>query len=243
MRILPLILVSLLLLACIRPPEVRDVIQENPVEGGDIVPENNSEAGQNESPPTIESPTPEVIATPTPVEAELKQQIEADSYVINIRRGQFEPRNLTIARGSRVTWANRDQIPRQVVLTEANTPILRPGQIYTHLFEDEGAYGFHEQSTPSVWGTIVVLEPIQNHARLIKITPYAYEPQNATIKVGETIRWRNTDVNSRTVSGAGFDSGPISFDETFEHTFKTPGRYPYGDTYHQNLIGTIIVER
>ncbi len=247
MRLLPIIIILILFLACIRPPEIRDTLSQNHVEGGEIIREDTSEEDREppsptELPPTLESPTPEVIVTPTPIEV-LPEQIEADSFVINIRRGQFEPRNLTIARGSKVTWANRDPLPRQVILSETNTPILRPGQIYTHLFEDEGTFGFHEAGSPAVWGRIIVLEPTQNHARLIKITPYAYEPQNVTINVGETIRWRNTDVNSRTVTGAGFDSGPISFDETFEHTFKTVGRYPYGDTYHQNLIGTVIVER
>jgi plastocyanin len=78
----------------------------------------------------------------------------------------------------------------------------------------------------------------------------AYEPNPITIKVGETITWINNDLSIHTVtegnpsinvSANGFDSGLISPEETFQHTFDKVGNIEYHCALHPTMLGKIIV--
>ena len=252
MRYLAIFISLLVLMSCIRPPEITGAsIAVREVEDGSVKQSEDLEADVEESAIGEDKEESaedvyqgiEVILTPTTPVVEAELPTEAGTYTITIRSGAFTPTNLTITSGSTVTWLNKDSGPRQVVSSAVESPLLRTGQSFSYKFEESGAYAYHERDTPRTWGNIVVVEPIEGYARVVKITPYAYEPQNVTIKVGQTVRWKNTDANSHTVSGAGFDSGTVRDREMFEHTFNSPGKYPYGDTYHQNLIGTVIVTK
>ncbi len=245
MRYLALLVGVLVLISCIRPPEITGAALSVPVDGSAVVEtEGNAldESAKTEPTPAELYEGVDVILTPATVEEEALPT-EAGIYTIVIRYGAFTPSNLTVTRGSTITWLNKDAGPRQVVSSVVESPLLRTGQSFSYKFEDSGAYAYHERDTPRTWGNIIVIEPIQDYARVVKITPYAYEPQNVTITVGQTVRWKNIDSNSHTVSGAGFDSGTVRYEEMFEHTFNSPGKYPYGDTYHGNLIGTVIVTK
>ncbi|MFB6273812.1 MAG: plastocyanin/azurin family copper-binding protein [Salinibacter sp.] len=86
-----------------------------------------------------------------------------------------------------------------------------------------------------------------------------FKPDTVRIKVGETVRWKNTSVIVHTVTAdpekatmekslrlpegaAAFHSGRMKPKETFEHTFETPGRYRYFCVPHEAAMrGTIIV--
>jgi len=91
--------------------------------------------------------------------------------------------------------------------------------------------------------------------------PAAFEPGTVTIKIGDTVEWRNvgnevhhatTDpsmaINDADVgSPAGaetFDSGFIKPGATFSHTFKVAGTYRYACAVHETsgMIGTIVVK-
>ncbi|MFB6361266.1 MAG: plastocyanin/azurin family copper-binding protein [Halobacteriales archaeon] len=98
-----------------------------------------------------------------------------------------------------------------------------------------------------------------------------YEPQEITIEVGETVRWRNTNSRAHTVTAygkqipdgapywasGGFDSeqaardafyegfgGALSTDDTYERTFETAGEHHYFCVPHERagMIGVVIVE-
>ena len=89
----------------------------------------------------------------------------------------------------------------------------------------------------------------------------AFEPSDLTIRVGDTVRWRNRSIVEHTVvcdpakakdpaNGAypkgaqPFDSGPFADDATFEHTFTTPGNYRYFCREHEamGMVGKIVVQ-
>jgi plastocyanin len=91
--------------------------------------------------------------------------------------------------------------------------------------------------------------------------PAAFEPGTVTIKVGDTVEWRNvgnevhhatTDpsmaINCADVgSPAGaepFDSGFLKPGATFSHTFKVAGTYRYACAVHETsgMIGKIVVK-
>ena len=91
--------------------------------------------------------------------------------------------------------------------------------------------------------------------------PAAFEPRTVTIKVGETVEWRNVgnEVHHATTdpsmainygdvgSPAGaepFDSGFLKPGATFSHTFKVAGTYRYACAVHETsgMIGKIVVK-
>lgn len=88
-----------------------------------------------------------------------------------------------------------------------------------------------------------------------------YTPDTVRVSVGETVRWENSSIITHTVTadpaeatvdgsvqlpdGADpFDSGTMDPDETFEHTFETPGTYQYFCIPHEGakMYGWVIVE-
>jgi plastocyanin len=91
--------------------------------------------------------------------------------------------------------------------------------------------------------------------------PAAFEPGTVTIKVGETVEWRNVgnevhhattdpsmaincgDVGSPT-GAEPFDSGFLKPGATFSHTFKVAGTYRYACAVHETsgMIGKIVVK-
>jgi plastocyanin len=88
-----------------------------------------------------------------------------------------------------------------------------------------------------------------------------YQPDELTIRQGQTVRWRNTTSIMHTVTadpakasqpdehvalpeGAQtFDSGQMQPGEAFEHTFKVPGRYKYFCIPHEaaGMVGSVEV--
>jgi plastocyanin len=79
----------------------------------------------------------------------------------------------------------------------------------------------------------------------------AYQPTPIKIKVGESISWINNDISIHTVTEGnpstinvsvnGFDSGLISPEETFQHTFDKVGIIEYHCALHPTMLGKVIV--
>jgi plastocyanin len=77
-----------------------------------------------------------------------------------------------------------------------------------------------------------------------------FDPQDVTIKAGETVTWTNDegvahDVDKTSGPGPQFSSGPeggMMEGDTFEHTFDRPGTYEYICRVHApGMAGTIEV--
>lgn len=104
----------------------------------------------------------------------------------------------------------------------------------------------------------------------IGMTAVAFRPATVTVPVGSTVVWKNTSSRSHTVTAyegslpdgaaffatGGYDGetaareawnsegeGIITTNETFEHTFETPGDYRYVCLPHETsaMVGTIKV--
>ena len=105
-----------------------------------------------------------------------------------------------------------------------------------------------------------VLDALDEDRVEVEITGnMVFEPGGVTVKVGETIVWRNRDSKPHTVStdpsafeddvpvqspeGAEpFTSGELLGNERYSRTFDVPGDYIYACTIHPEMIGTITVE-
>jgi len=88
-----------------------------------------------------------------------------------------------------------------------------------------------------------------------------YTPDTVRVQVGETVRWKNDSAVMHTVTadpdeaikdgsvmlpdGAStFNSGNMTPEQTFEHTFEVAGTYRYFCIPHEavGMVGTVIVE-
>lgn len=77
-----------------------------------------------------------------------------------------------------------------------------------------------------------------------------FEPDTLKIGKGTTVKWINDDDAVHTVtsgtpngnrSGTIFDSGYLSSDNTYKHTFKKTGTFKYYDTLDHHMTAKIIV--
>lgn len=81
----------------------------------------------------------------------------------------------------------------------------------------------------------------------------AFMPNPLVIKVGDSVTWQNTDVETHTVTSTStednrqeddkFDSGLIHPGLSFEHRFGNAGHYRYSCLIHPSMNGEIIVNQ
>jgi plastocyanin len=69
------------------------------------------------------------------------------------------------------------------------------------------------------------------------------------VRAGQEVGWTNRDGQTHTVSagtpdlpGGEFESGDMPQGGVWEHTFNTPGLYPYYCRYHPSMRATITVQ-
>lgn len=99
--------------------------------------------------PTLEVREPESRATP----------IVDGHCMVQIRSTGFDPAELSIVVGERVTWVNRDQVAQQVTWAAPvldDSSLLRPGAEFTTLFETVGSYAYFSGPFPQFTGTVIV---------------------------------------------------------------------------------------
>jgi plastocyanin len=86
--------------------------------------------------------------------------------------------------------------------------------------------------------------PTANAGATVKMSSgLRFIPPEVTIKAGQTVEWRNTSIETHTVTGQGFDSGAVKPGQVFSHTFPTAGRYEYICKPHNGMgmRGVVVV--
>jgi plastocyanin len=78
----------------------------------------------------------------------------------------------------------------------------------------------------------------------VKIDNFTFNPQQITVKAGDTVTWINHDDIPHTVTSKTFifRSKAMDTDDKFSFTFATPGSFPYFCSLHPHMTGTIVVE-
>lgn len=72
---------------------------------------------------------------------------------------RFKPAHITIKRGTRVRWINRDSAPHTVTANKAgsfDSGHLRHGQRYSHTFKKAGKKAYHCEIHPFMRGSVLV---------------------------------------------------------------------------------------
>jgi plastocyanin len=76
-----------------------------------------------------------------------------------IKNFQFKPAKITIKRGMRVRWINRDSTAHTATANNGrsfDSGRLRPGERYTHTFKSAGKKPYHCEIHPDMKGRITV---------------------------------------------------------------------------------------
>jgi plastocyanin len=79
---------------------------------------------------------------------------------------------------------------------------------------------------------------------IVNIDNFAFAPATLTVTAGTTVTWKNEDDSPHRIGDKDgtFKSAALDTDDTFTHTFATPGVYPYICTIHPYMVGKIIVK-
>jgi amicyanin len=85
--------------------------------------------------------------------------------------------------------------------------------------------------------------PAQTEGAQVEIRAHGFSTPTVTVKAGTTVTWINHDDDAHTVTSTvnAFRSPGLDTDETFSHTFTTPGTYEYYCTLHPLMTGKVIV--
>jgi plastocyanin len=73
----------------------------------------------------------------------------------------------------------------------------------------------------------------------------SFSPNPVTVRVGQTVSWKNSDslTHTATADGGAFNTGSISPGGTSAPiTMTTAGSYPYRCTPHPTMVGTLVVQ-
>lgn len=95
-----------------------------------------------------------------------------------------------------------------------------------------------------VAAAMAVTSPAQAATVEVKIDNFVFNPQQITVKAGDTVTWVNHDDIPHTVTSKtmAFRSKAMDTDDKFSFTFATPGTFAYFCALHPHMTGTIVVE-
>ena len=80
--------------------------------------------------------------------------------------------------------------------------------------------------------------------RTLEIQHFKFSPPTVTVAPGTTVTWVNHDEETHTVTSAtgSFTSEGLDHEQTFKHTFATPGTYTYFCALHPMMRATVVVQ-
>ncbi len=83
---------------------------------------------------------------------------------VEIKDYKFVPQNITVKKGTAVTWTNRDEVKHNVVAQGANastgpkSELLAKDQSYTYTFDTVGTYNYLCEPHPYMTASVTVTE-------------------------------------------------------------------------------------
>ena len=88
-------------------------------------------------------------------------QSSPQTYNIEINNFKFQTAELTINAGDTIIWTNKESIRHTVTSdsgTELNSDYLSENRVYSHTFNQTGAFDYHCKPHPYMKGKIIVRE-------------------------------------------------------------------------------------
>jgi plastocyanin len=98
------------------------------------------------------------VAGTTPVESKPVEQAASGSIDIQMKSFAFNPKEVTVKAGTKVTWTNMDSAGHDVKAADGSwgSDTLNNGQTYSKVFDKEGTYPYVCTFHSGMAGTIVV---------------------------------------------------------------------------------------
>jgi len=89
-------------------------------------------------------------AEPGKAPAKMSVSVEISDFAMN-------PDNVTVSKGGKVTWTNKDSVVHTVTADngEFDSDQIDPGKTWSHTFDTAGTFGYHCTIHPSMAGTVV----------------------------------------------------------------------------------------
>ncbi|MCL5407224.1 MAG: cupredoxin family copper-binding protein [Patescibacteria group bacterium] len=78
------------------------------------------------------------------------------SNTISIKNFSFNPSELTVTKGTEVTFINNDSTTHTVTFADFKSSDLKPGDNFKHTFDTTGTFDFHCSIHPQMKGKIIV---------------------------------------------------------------------------------------
>lgn len=78
--------------------------------------------------------------------------------------------------------------------------------------------------------------------QVVSINSFKFSPETVTIKVGQTVLWKNEEKVSHTIAIDGVESDELFQGDAWTHTFDEAGTYEYVCGIHPSMKGTVVVE-
>jgi Icc protein len=91
--------------------------------------------------------------------AQQRDTVRTRPNEVSIDNFSFTPHTLTVARGTRITWTNRDDVPHMVVSVDKRfkpSPVIDTGQTFALTLTEPGRYGYYCAIHPRMVGEVVV---------------------------------------------------------------------------------------
>ncbi len=88
----------------------------------------------------------------------------AEEVQITIQNFAYEPKNITVKKGTKVTWTNKDSVKHDVASDDGSAaggpkgPLLGKGESYSHTFETVGTFNYHCTPHPYMKASVIVTE-------------------------------------------------------------------------------------
>jgi plastocyanin len=98
-----------------------------------------------------------------------------------------------------------------------------------------------------VLGLVLTLAPagtaVSTATKAVKITRTGFVPTKTTVKVGDSVKWTNSDTITHQVvaDNGSFASPVLGAGKSYIFRFRASGTYRYHDGLHPSLKGTVVV--
>lgn len=83
------------------------------------------------------------------------------NVAIEIRNFAYSPANITVQKGTKITWTNRDTAPHTVTSvtgTVLDSPTLSTGQSFSYTFNATGTFNYYCTIHPNMKASVTVTE-------------------------------------------------------------------------------------
>ena len=111
-----------------------------------------------------------------------QQPISTDT--VTIQNFSFSPADITVTKGTKVTWTNKDSTRHTVTENDGkngpSAPPLDPGKSYSFTFNQSGTFHYHCSIHPEMTGTVTVTD--NSTAQPQSSAPATTPAQNNTVQ-------------------------------------------------------------